>query len=320
METSSATAGRRRLQTALLCGAAFGLLAASGARGQKHVGEIRAMLEHDAEKMLAATEGGGLTAFDRACLEAADDAVPALSKSLRDRRDPDRRGLAAYGLALIGGERARDALRSEWKRTKDFGIERLLCAAMASTGSRGDIDFLIRALRGPRIGEGWPVVESAALSLGVLRASSAAPMLQACAEDGAGTVAGQACRTSLGWLRGESSPEEPRTAASPRDRVIAAVFACGIPRVENTSRLYEWKQNHVWRRRGKAWETETESPKEPAQIPTIDFDVYVNADASRAIAAVSLVFGRLDARGYTFILRRAGASWRVTGILSTWIS
>jgi hypothetical protein len=320
METGSAMGRRWALARPLFCGAVLWLLAAPGVSAQDGPREIQSMLERQAGKLLAAVEEGQLTAFHRACLEAPDAAEPVLARALEDRSDPERRALAAYGLTLLGGEKARDALRSAWKRTKDLGIERLLCAAMASTGRSGDVEFLIQSVRGPCIGEGWPVVESAALALGVLRSRSAMPALAACARSGAGTEAGRTCQSALEWVEQASSAEKTADVTTARDRVIAAILASGIPGAEDSLNYDEIKSRRVWRRRKDGWAVEAEPPGASERMPSVEFDVYVNSEGSRALAAVSLEFGRLHARGYTYIMRRQGAAWRVAGILSTWIS
>ena len=259
--------------------------------------------EDDPEQML--------TRLERAAIEAGEPAVPMLRRALFGR-DRIRRNVAAEALAVIGGSQAVTALKKEYVAVKDLSIKSWLCFSMASTGSSADRQFLIQALQGPTImPDGTPVwqpMESAAISLGLLRAKEAVPTLEALKSREPGTIPGGAASNSLQWIQ-SVPPQTPQAAnASERDQILFTMFRSGIPRTDDSPIFQESNTGRIWRFQNASWKflppTKLRLPK---QTPSITFDVYETVNRRHAIVSVGMTFGPLDGEGHDYFLKRRRA-------------
>ena len=243
-------------------------------------------------------------------LETTAADVPALAGLLARGTDAQR-SAAALALGYGGGDAAIDALRAD----ADGGV--MLSLALGRRGAAADRAELIRALDGPQIGDDWPRIVGAALSLGVLRATEAVPALERIATDD-GTLVSDAAQDALRWIRQGAWRVDGLPAVSDEDRIIAAAFRNGIPRTEDASLFNDDDRGGAWIRDGGSWRFRAGA--RAADAPELGFTVTFNAQRTRAILSVSLVFGRLNGSGYDYVLSRETDGWKVRGVMFTWIS
>ncbi|MHC5036758.1 MAG: HEAT repeat domain-containing protein, partial [Planctomycetota bacterium] len=264
------------------------------------------------------------TPLDEILVNAGTDVVRIFDEALSDDSIELRQQGAALSLALLGGEEAKDILKRH-AATKDFhSLKSSLCYCMATTGSKEDITFLIQTLSGDHTSQHWVTTQAAALSLGALGARESVDELKNCASKNSGTFTSNAAQLALGWIekagkrRSETPPPPELTEA---DKIRLCLFEFGIPRTNESKAFVEKRRNRVWRQTEKGWREEEISSGEPEDdLPAIDIDFVVSRDGARAIASVSLVFGRLNAIGYKFTLKRIHGGWSVRSILFTWVS
>jgi hypothetical protein len=265
-------------------------------------------------------QGFKVDELEKAALEVANSGIPIFEKALNSD-DEEKRYTAAYFLALIANEKAHDTLLSEYNRTGDMNIKSLLCFVMAATGTPKDVKFLMDSLEGEQIGNDWQSIESAALSLGVLKRKEAETALKNCAERGGHeTIGGDAAECALKWM--ERQPTAPQETSAPeREQIILAMFRSGIPRTDWSNNFYERDKNLRWSFANGIWRYDpVVSNFATKSLPAINFDVYVTADDSDALVAVGMTFGPMNGKGYNYRLRKQNGSWKVIGIFSTWIS
>lgn len=265
--------------------------------------------------------------MDHLVVEQGEALIPLLETRLQEA-DEDRRGLALYGISMIGGTAARDILKKEYERAIDVeekaGLKGILCFVLASTKTEQDIDFLIDSLHGPTLTVEGQVVgqakETAALALGVLRVRRAIPSLDACSKFDK-TISSGACRMAAGWIAGPQITTPQADSASETDQIILKVFRSGIPRIGESESYYDADGKRMWNHKGDQWIFEPVA-KPPADLdaPSIRFDLIVSQDKQRAIVRVGLNFGVLNGSGYAYLLKKGSEGWEITGLLPTWIS
>ena len=252
----------------------------------------------------------------RAALEAGNGGIPLLEEALND---PVRQGLAVVGLAYLGGPKSTELLRRHYEKT---GAGKSgLCFALASTGTPEDRKFLIESLvvEDTLFGNDWYTRACAAYSLGVLRAREAIPALERTARKKDGRFDSAAAEAALRWIQ-EDPPSVPHLSnPSERDRVILAVLGHAIPSTDRSDVFFEEQASRLWENRGAGWRVRTVTT-EPEDTPSISFDVFITNDGQRALCAVGLHFGHLDAIGYDYVLRKDNDTWKVVGLILTWVS
>lgn len=262
--------------------------------------------------------GFGMADVERAAVEADHLCVPALEAVLQSGVDLTSYR-AALALSTIGGRDAVEALRREYEKTDETRIKSHLATAMGSLGQEADIRFLIDALQGEHVGNTtWPPIQSAALTLGLLRAKDARSALTTSA--GKGGIAGGAARDALTWL--DRPPCRTRLPAgmSSQDGAVVAVLQCIAPRTAQGSRFFEAETSRVWQLRDGRWSVRPASGSEAEQLPTIKFEVHTSGDGSRGIVATGMTFGPRNGSGYSYTLERVAGEWVVRTIKATWIS
>jgi len=254
--------------------------------------------------------------------EALDEGERALAdagEALAVGRGSMRQSLAAHCAAIVGGPVARDILETAHGRIGGDGVKSELASCMASTGSRDDVRFLIRALEGEQIGDHWGPIVSAALALGVIRAEAARDALQACAARGRGTIASHAAAQALAWIRTPPVvPSSPGDSVS--DRIVKVVFRCGIPG-NDASPCFTEREDRVWVRSGNTWLVQPACPSpSPPHPPSILPKIHFGKDGRSALVRVTVWFGPMAATYYTYVLRNVGNRWRVTALFFAGIS
>jgi hypothetical protein len=236
--------------------------------------------------------------------------VPALA-GLLARGTEAQQSAAALALGYGGGDAAIDALRAHATAGTMLGL------ALGQRGTTADRAELIRALDGPHVGDEWPRIVAAALALGVLRATEAVPALERIATDD-GSLVSDAAQDAVRWIRQGTWRVDALPAASDEDRIIAAAFRNGIPRTEEASLFNDDERGGAWIRDGDRWRFRPDA--RTADAPELGFTVTFNAQRTRAILSVSLVFGQLNGSGYDYVLSREADGWKVRGVMFTWIS
>lgn len=247
-------------------------------------------------------------------LELGERAVPALNAGL-NCRDHRKSELAIQALLRVGGPKAVKALREFYKTTGDEWTQAYLCRAMASTGSRDDIRFLTKALNGPHLGVGSAPVSAAAYALGVLKVTEAQPQLELLAKDES-SIAGEAARQALTWIRGTGWATPQETLASGSDAVILALFRFGIPSTDQSDTFADSVSKRLWKREGDTW-TYSPLPQGTKDTPGISFRVDMNTEETRAYCFVGLHFGELAGKGCEAMLWKEKGVWKVAGFCVT---
>jgi hypothetical protein len=258
-----------------------------------------------------------LARLRQAAVEAGPAAVPHLRRLLTSKREPVRYR-AAYALAYCGQLESVDLLLGEFRRSQSQGIKTLACFALARRGSSSDIRFLVQALKGEHYGDEWPPIQVAALSLGVLRDPSAIAPLEVTARKTPESIASGAAEDALSWIR-EGTYDVSSVSGGDELLPVLAVMHHGVPRISESEAFFEVAAHRVWKRQGRKWWLEL-SEGSPDQEPFISFETFVSTDGKRAAVAVGLTFGPLNGVGYDYLLSNAAGSWKVIGILPTWIS
>jgi hypothetical protein len=298
----------------------FSVLVAIGAAQVAHSSEPQALLRRLDALLNRDTEDESLA--DLVILrQAAVDAGPAALPLLRRLLPSAKRSVryrAAYALAYSGQLESADLLLDDFNRSQDLGIKTLTCFTLARRGSRSDVRFLIRALQGEHFGDEWPPIQVAALSLGVLRDRSAIAALGVAAKKTPDSIASGAAEEALSWIS-VGAYDVPSVSAGDALLPVLAVMRHGVPRISESPVFFERGADRLWKRQGRAWMVENSSSN-PDKAPLISFEAIVSADGKRAVVAVGLTFGRLNGVGYDYLLSNATGSWKVIGILPTWIS
>ncbi|MCI0445981.1 hypothetical protein L0152_22550 [bacterium] len=291
---------------------------------------LEADIETDIEKLFAAeevAESDGET-MDGLVVEHGEALLPFLKSKLNDSNE-DHRGLAIYGISMIGGLEAREILRKEYEQKSDIEerawAKATLCRVMASTKTEADIDFLIASLKGPGLtDEGetiWQPKEAAALALGILRVESALPGLKNCSEYNNWGIDSHACLTALRWISGKKIETPQEKVAGEEDQIILKIFRTGIPRIDESNSFFEKARNRRWVHAQNEWRFEhIVSAAAVKDSPAISFETIISSDKQRAMVNVGLIFGRLNGSGYTYMLKKGKGGWEVTALIHSWIS
>ena len=257
-------------------------------------------------------------------LEAGDTALPLLETQL-ERGSPDQQELAALGLGYLGGEESVRLLSAAHSRLtgqdeKDPRslpapfVRKQLCHAMASTGLRDDVRFLIESLESPD----GDVVRSATESLAVLRASQALGALAACVEraEGRRPALAQGCEWARELIRGESNVSSMVSGGvSELDRIVSAVLFSGVP-IELDG-LVDLSAGLHWTPSGRWQEASVESPDRKAKV---QFRIYVTEDGRRGLVETNYSCGLLCGAGYESVLFKDRGRWRVNSLRLSWLS
>lgn len=254
-----------------------------------------------------------------AAIDAGSSAVPYLEELLTKGNETERL-LSVVALGYLGGDLAIAALQNEYRKKPSVEVKTYLCYALASRGNREDRAFLIGSLEGEHIGDEWPPIVSAALSLGVLRAKEATDGLRRTMRKESDTIVSDAAETALSWLR---RPEKRAATPlvgwrGPEAAIVAAVLENGVPRVSEAEEFVDDERNGTWVRRQDSLSFRPGMSKR--RYPSLTMEVHVSPDSQRALVSIGLVFGLKNGSGYDYVLRRVSDRWVVQGVFFTWIS
>jgi len=264
-----------------------------------------------------------LSSFEKYAVSAGEEAIPLLAKTVNTFQKEETSHAAAYALALIGGTTARNILLKSYLENKDLVLKSYVCLAMASTGSKDDITFLMESLKGEEItDEGIPVMgpmEDAAFALGVLQARQATTLLSMRASGGH-SIAASSAAEALKWIN-RGRPYFVNEGRSEQARIMATIFRFGIPRAEESRYFSDEHNSLLWEYGDDGWVL---SPVGPTQIgdrklPKVTWDIYVQEDQLHALVAVGLVFDKFSGSGFTYKLAKTTLGWKICGVSRRWI-
>jgi len=240
-------------------------------------------------------------------LDQPRNLVEKLRALLTNQTDDDVRHWAAYSLGIIGGVPSVEVLRANYQETKDPEIKKILCLAMASTGTEADIQFLIDSLRSPDPDfEEWPAKEEAAYTLGVLKLKEAREVLRETAdEEGPSSILHDSALLALSWI------EEMRSVSplpgTDRNQVVSAILECCFP----VRTFVEDEEQRVWILENNLWRfTKLQNNILPAKPQTISIEVQFSRDGKRAVSSVLT-----HSSQFIYILRRSEQNWKVVGVI-----
>jgi hypothetical protein len=253
-------------------------------------------------------------------LAVADDAcVPVWIDSLQSR-DAASSARARRALTAMGGRAAVNALRADYERAPNQASRRAVIMGMATTGSPEDIAFLVSQVRGPFTGKPdiWPATQTAATTLGLLRATAARDALSAAlSQYGESGFAGRAVAAALASL------DRPPCADSVRGdlnrELVRIVMQCGPQSMWTNTRYRDPSSNAVWSFADGSWRLGSPTPSDTGTTQVTE-TVTLARDGRHANVSVSTWCGMLCGEGWTFSLLRIGNLWRVVGAEMTWVS
>ena len=246
-----------------------------------------------------------------AAVDAGPPAIPALRGLLGRFSGGDKRLWTLGAIATIGGDDAITIIRQEYQRTRDEDIKAGLAAVLSSVDSPGNRAELVRMLSDDP--DDSSTIETAALSLGLLRAREAISALRTLVKESEPSEAALA----LKWIEKGYWNVAVRPSTD-QGRAIAAVLRNGSPNIKETDYVFDEEEGY-WKHSSSGW---TFSRGEPAggntNGPTIG--AHVGAEGSRALVRVDLLCGPRCGTGYAFVLRREGAEWKIQMMAMLWIA
>ena len=258
----------------------------------------------------------------RKSLETAVDMGPEAVEEIRTALPACRgakRSAAIWALAYIGGSGAISLLRHECERQHDSETRAALHLALASRGTTEDRECLVRAIEEGSMADRdlfdrtWYAVECAAWSLGVLRAKEALPTL----ERAMAGAPGIGIQVAAQWIRQGVFAVDATNVASVEAAILATVLETGVPRTDKASEFADPDRAGRWVRDVRRWSFHP--GLEDAGAPKLGFRIHRSPDSLRALVSAGLVFGPANGAGYDYVLSK-DPRWRVTGLVSTWIS
>lgn len=243
--------------------------------------------------------------FQSVVLNVGQAGVSHLQKILSDESiDEDTRYVAAYGLALIGGEEAKRVLRDQYQRGGDPVIKSMACLAMAASGSMEEIHFLMDSLSvDNEDSDSWQSVEQASYSLGVLKYDPAVPILRIVSRKDPSSLVSEAAQLSMSWIE-TRTPAVP-SVTSVNERIISATLSC----CPIHKQFVDANTGKLWKLEKQKWNLQTRDKNAPEKKPSISYEIKLNSDSSRAI-----VSARAGTREFVYLLVLIGDTWEVKGL------
>lgn len=240
----------------------------------------------DIEKILWPTDNSCIdttNCLTIAVVEAGETALPILQKAMKDESGEcadERHEISVSAASIVGGPKAVDLLLQEYHQHPQSDTEAALCFAMASTGRKEDIKFLldtlVRDAPDPDY-DRWYSIQAAAISLGILRRKEAIPLLKRLLrEDPVGLLA-DSLERSVYWIEHPVSKAAP-DASDVTTHLTAAIVSC-CPLI-----------------------------KELTYASGLDYKLYISSDGKRAVVEVML-----GNEKYEYVLHKE-TSWRVVGM------
>ncbi len=250
----------------------------------------------------------------RAAIDAGPPAVPAIRNILDRSTDEDRRLLALAAAVYIGGDAAVSLVRQQYTRQRDDDFNGAMAAVLASVDTPQNRRELIGMLSKNR--DDWHTVQTAAFSLGILRANDAVSALQAITQPS--TSSGAAAAIALRWI-GKGYSAVGTTPNSEEGRVIATVLRNGSPTIAETHAVLDESNGGFWKHGPSGWIfNRGEVTDGTREGPTIK--ALIGAEGSRALVSLEMHCGLLCGSGYQIVLRKEGGNWKMQMIQMAWIA
>ena len=254
---------------------------------------------------------------------AVDDetCVPLWTDSLRSTIEAHR-SRARDALRVLGGRRAVDALRADFERAPNPQSRLAVIMAMGTTGSPGDVAFLVTQLQGPFTGDAdvWYPITAAATTLGLLRATAARDSLRAVLvrNNEPNTFAGSAIATALASL--DRPPCADSVTGDLERELIRIVMQCGPTSMSPRRRYNDSTAGGVWSFEGDSWRFSAGTLVDSVRAPRVRAEATIDPGATRAKVTVSTWCGPLCGEGRSYRLMRTGKQWRVVSAVMEWVS
>ena len=246
-------------------------------------------------------------------------AIPILIKHLDH---PTKDDVAAYSLADIQLPEATQALRTAYAKNPTWWLQECLCLSLGASRSEQDIDFLMQEVeRGlPQLTIDCRSIQTAILSLGVLRAERALGLLRRAEKKGRAGIIVAAARYAIFWIT-EGPWETPApVTGTPEEAIIYAVLRSGLVRVLCDQSFYDKERKCVWTIKGNAWSRTPAAENPLKDAAALEFSVTIAKDRQRARCGVDVYYGALNSSGFMYLLLKEKGAWRVTGILMVSVS
>lgn len=230
-----------------------------------------------------------------------DEAVPSLTKFLRDP-DEEKKAGAARGLAYIGNQQGiqalRNAIQSEQDKEAKSEMSYFLTGGLVDTPSDSDLNFLRSSVETAQVtdddDESLPAL-SAALALGMMGTSDSLPILRKVAKQD--SVASEEITKAIRWIENKPTRRRSGTRTSMNDEELVKNIV-----LEET--LFAEKG------RGEASVTEITFNREKNRV-------LVSLEIHRSPRPRSK---RQFAYGYDVVLAKRSGEWRPAGIWFAWIT
>lgn len=255
--------------------------------------------------------------FTHATIEAGPAAIPALREVVERHENDMQRDLGLAALGFIGGSAAVSLLKREYDEG-DTRLEGLLAFAFASMDSPENRSILIRILEADPTSESRPLIQEAAWSLGILRATEAIDSLRMVAQRRPIFADSSAARDALRWIE-KGFWRVATERLTEQERAVAAVLRNGIPGISEGWFYIDSEQKGFWILGTSGWTFDQTKPEGEAS-GMISFDTFISSDGTRALVSVGLHCGMLCGFGYDYLLRRDETDWKVQALISTWVS
>jgi len=283
-----------------------------------------------------------------AALDAGEEASDFLIGRLQSASGRPKEQAGAF-LSYIGGRKAVDALLKAQQKDGSGNMAVFCALAMGSTGSKEDVQYLIKALKkGGSSGE-KPAQTVAAHTLGLLKAKEAVDALAASLhKDGIGNGwASDAAQDAITWISGKKWKVPSAEGLPEEEKIIFHLFSEGFPYMEwgsafkgDYSRYFENARKRVWQRNGRTWEIIPAARSKDASA-LINFRIHISPDGSRALVAVFRDWfvdgapfsksggkpgialagfsGPISQIAYDCLLVKSGGEWKTKGVIMTWV-
>lgn len=285
---------------------------------------LEVLLNDASSEMVDNTRDPRWRKFEEAILNGRDHTLSILQRHLSDESNEYERSLAAYGIALIGSNRACEILRIEYQRTREVELKSLCYFCMASAATPDHIQFLMDGIKEETLDdsgelEGDP--ETAALSLGVIGEKKAIPELKKIANREEGSIDSRTAAEVLTWLKHDGVQLEnlPPNAAE-RETIILTVLNCCSLGSQYGKAFYEEETQYKWYIKNNSWAFNRSVLTEVTKLSRISFELVLSGDNRDCILHLDIMAGPLAGKGYLYRLRKESNTWKVIGILRTAIS
>lgn len=261
----------------------------------------------------AATAPQPIVATDPGCIDEWIDSL----------RSPVPRHVSRARNALVaaGGRSAVDALRAHAMRVPTIEARLATIAAMATTGSAADVEFLASQLKGPFIGNTdiWPATAAAAVTLRLLRATAARGALaSALAQHGSSGFAGRAVTRALADL--DRPPCADTVSGELEPELVRIVLECEPEFMKPGNRYRDATTGGTWQFANGRWRLDQSARLDSLAPLTFSDRIWLAPDRRQAVVMVAMRCGKLCGEGWMFRLRLTDGVWRVVGAAMSWVS